>query len=360
MPFIPVYDIRTWRCVTATREELRFRPGLVTLLRRLFLAGLCALGIFMVEFTFRGAANTAPQTSLPAHGERRQEVSEDLARAFEAIRNSISEEEYQRLLAEADAGHTQRLAEMTAARERSAHVERAFGLIRQPLLGVLATVGIMAVLSCLWNRLSVARNARGELEIFSFFLWPRTGYVSLAALHGIQIFAVERLGKKRPMSPPDHHWEWIVKLVSTDGSPAPQFHILRERRPPGMRGMGPAPVRELAQALHLMTDLPVSPPELINAQRAGGRGVVYDRSLNDLKVTPVRQETWNFSRNEEIPSEIRAQISGMTGNRTEVLPGGVTRSMRQEIVVTDEQGRSISYNSIDELPDDVRRRLGLH
>jgi hypothetical protein len=48
----------------------------------------------------------------------------------------------------------------------------------------------------------------------------------------------------------------------------------------------------------------------------------------------------------------------MTGNRTEELPCGALRSVSQQIIV-DEDGRKVTYNSIDELPEHIRRRLGL-
>ena len=360
MPFVPIYDIRTWRCVASTTDSLRYHPGLVTFLRRLFLAGLCAVGIFAIETGYRSLANPLARSSFLDRPEIQQELQEDHARALEAIRSSMSEDEYLRLVAEAESTHNQRLAELAAAQKRPDEIVRALGVVRQSLEGILAAVAVLALLSCLWNRLTLTRNAREELEISSFFFWPRTGYVALASLYGIQILAVERYGKKRPMSPPDHHWEWIVKFAAAQGSPAPQFHIFKQRRPPGMQGMGPAPVQELAQALHLLTGLPVSPPALISAQRVGRRGVVYDKSMNEPMVSPVRHEARHFSKEEEIPPEIKARIAAMTGNRTELLPGGATRSTRQQIVVTDEQGRSISYDSVDELPEEVRRRFGLH
>ncbi len=359
MPFAPIYDIRTWRCVTTSNDTLRYRPGLVTFLRRLFLAGLCAVGIFLVESGYRSLANPPSSVSFLDRPEIQQELQEDQTRALEGIRSRMSDEEYQRLVTDAEATHKERLAELAAAQERPDQIVRVTGVLRRPFQGFLAAVGALALLSCLWNRLTITANARGELAFSSVFFWPRTGYVPLAALQGIQIFAVERFGKKRPLSPPDHHWEWIVKIAAAKGCPSPQFHVLRERSQPQMHGMGPTPVQALVQALHRLTGLPVRPPELISARRVGRRGVEYDKSLGGISTTPVSHERHEFSRGETIPDELKARIASMTGNRIESLPGGGNRTVTQEITVTDDNGQSVTYGSIDELPAEVRRRLGL-
>ena len=401
MRAVPTYRIHTWRQTSPNEEELRYRPTLRTVLNRLPVTAICFLGAGLwawgfndLEHRLGGPVSSAqrftgvPLLYPPGLGPLRREslvapnepttasptpaVQEGLQAPQQEHATPPSEALVAEFIEHANLDAALARAKHRAEIERRSHARFFAQYAHYGITAFFALLGVYAPLSCLWNRVTVSRTRHGEVKIESFFLRPRTAYWPVDAFHAIRTFAVEHYGFSRYGKITYHRWEWLVQL-SLKGQPhmpflgsaglasgemSPQFHIYQEKRQPSMIGKAPEPVRELVKGLRAITGLKAEAPELIEGRRVGRRNVAYRHQFTEEEGMPVSRQEFVFKHGEPLPDHIRARISGMhTG--LQHRPGGVIRNTTQTIVVRDEAGNEITYGSVDELPEEVRRRLGL-
>lgn len=369
----PTYPIYTWRQASRDESELRYRPTLRTVLHRLAITFVCLLFAALFQW---GQVGLEDRLSSPSRSATAPETIRELQAAeenlIESMRGTLGEAATERIVRQANAERELRAQAAAATITRFEQTRRFLDTGRHGLIGLFVLLGVYAPLSCLWNRVTISRTPEGQLAIKSFMILPRTTYWPLDDFYAIRTFAMEHYGFRRRGGLLYHRWEWLVQL-SFKGRPhlpfhgsaglafsemSPQFHIHRERHQPSLPGRAPEVVRDLVKGLRAVTGLKAEPPQLIEGRIVGRKRVVYNATLRESQETPVAHEQHVFRSGDPIPEDIKARIAAMTGNRTEELPCGALRSVSQQIIV-DEDGRKVTYNSIDELPEHIRRRLGL-
>ena len=368
------YPIHTWRQKGGAENELRYRPTVWTVLRRLAITAVCFLIAGLWEWNHqRGERQLYNPVDYTASPEREAEYQAAREQSVESLREVLDPEAIERILAEADAGRAERDRRAAGATAQYNQVRLALLYVHYGIFGFFVFVGLYPPLSCLWNRVTITRTPQGELAITSFFVWYRTRYWPLEDFYAIRTFAKEEYGFNRRGVVNAHNWVWYVQL-SLRGQPqmplsgaaglvfgpsSPQFQVYKERHQPSMIGKAPEPVRELVKGLRALTGLKAEPPQLLEGRIVGRKKVAYQATMAEVEATPVTRRQHTFRPGEPIPEDIRAQIAAMTGDRVEEQADGVIHHVQQDIVVTDEQGRSVRYASIEDLPEEVRRRLGL-
>ncbi|MBX3178123.1 MAG: hypothetical protein KF886_12220 [Candidatus Hydrogenedentes bacterium] len=374
MRVAPNISLYTWRLVAREENLLRFRPTLHTALRRSAFTLLCFLIAGFLEWNHLRRDHRLFEpvdfTRSSLSPEEREAAQRDAEAAFEGILDEAAMARVREEAAARQAAHQRNLAEET---ERYNTVRRGLFYAHYGAVGFLVLAGAVAPLSCLWNRVTIRRTREDELEIRSFVFRPRTARWPLHEFYGIRTFVKERYSFYRNGRIASHHWEWIVQIALRGqpqmplgsglslgfGGAAPQFIVFREKHQPSLIGKAPGPVRDLVKGLRELTGLMAEPPQIVEGQVVGRRKVAYRASIAETEETPVATRRHTFRPGDPIPEDLRARIAAMTGDRTEELPDGGQRHFTQDIVVTDEQGRSVRYASIDDLPEEVRRRLGL-
>jgi hypothetical protein len=365
MKFVPIYQIRHWRCTTGRSGTLRYRPTLRNLLTRFFWTALCALLIVAVEWAYRDTfSGQAPVSPTQTERENIAEMERDLATA---TRELVGDEAFVEI--ERD------MAATRSAPVAKALLARIIDYVRWGVVGFLALVGVLVPLSWLWNRLGISVTPQGELEVSSWFFLPRRRRWDVTALGPIRTLVMERFSYSRRGRLEYHHWEWIVQipLQGAHGMPfsggldiafqsmGPQFNVYCEKQRPSLVGRAPEPVREIVKGLRGLTGLDAEVPQVVEGRRTGprGRGVTHTLSHSVENVQPVVRSDHFFRNDEEIPEQIRAQFRAMAGDREDMTPDGIRRIVKNDIVVRDAEGNETTYRSVDDLPDEVRRRLGL-
>jgi len=339
MRFLPAYRLRSWRRIDSGGPVLRYRPSLVTVAHRLIVTLVCLVVAAGVEWSFQRAGFVPMSTHL-ARG------------SFVEIISSTCR---------------------SLAAGRFTGVGNLIELGRFSVTGMLLLVGLMAPLSCLWNRLSLYVTQENDVVLKSVFLWPRRVRYPLNSFSSIRTFAIERYQFGEYGRLEGHYWEWIVQL-SIQGQPrlpfpgsaglaftsvGPQFHVYRERFQPSMLGRAPEPVRVLVKGLREVTGLPAEPPQLVEGRITGRGRVAYNAAIQENAAEPVARFEGRVGAGEPLPDAIKARLAGMRGATASTDASGVERVVSQRIEVTGADGQKQVYNSIDELPDDIRQRLGL-
>ncbi len=376
MSVAPSYGIHTWNQTSLGDRGLCYRPSLRTFVRRLVITAVCALVVGGTEYGYRRIAAPPPIAS-PVTEEELRKFEETRPALEESLRGMLGDEVYAQVLREAEAAKAQRegqrAQQAAKAEARLAPLRQAFNYAHYGIIGLFSFIGLLAPLSCLWSRVTVTRTAQGELVIKRRALLSSTTHWPVDGFHGIRTFAMEHYGFDRYGRPNAHGWAWIVPL-SFKGNPhlpslgstgvsfgamSPQFHIDQEKRQPNMVGKAPEAVRDLVKGLRAITGLQAEPPQLVEGRIVGRRKVAYDAPVGAVKEELISREEHAYRRGEAIPEHIKARIAGMTGGLTDALPHGVKGVIRQEIVVRDDEGNEVTYESMDDLPEEVRRRLGL-
>lgn len=331
MRILPSYNLCTWRCRETGEQTICCRPTVYTLSRRILFSVLCAGAAWFFHWTL-GATDLR---TLVSQGF-------DLAQAGSLLAPPWS-------------------------------LDEVLMLIHAGILGMLLVAALLAPLSCLWNHVTLSRSRDDELVVRSFLLLPRTARWPLSAGGSICTLVMERYGFNRHGRLTEHYWEWIVEL-SLGATPVPslpagpglifgeigpRFQVYRERQQPALVGRAPEPVRILVKGLRSLTGFKAHPPQLLEGQRVGRRRIAYRRSFQHVEEEPVIHRSGQLGPGEQLPEEIRARMAEFRDRPSGVLPDGIPFTASQTIVVTDESGQQRVYHSVDELPEEVRRRLGL-
>lgn len=355
-----LYPMIHWRVASASPGRAVFRPSTRTVSRRLMWT--VTAGIIMVALYFfigrpldRAAMGREPQAVAPS-----PELQALAAELEDDLRERMSDAEWQAFEEERAAQQRTREAdreEFTALRGMPITVARGSYLA---IMGVLAATGLFGPISASWQRVVVARNARGELVIARRGLLPQRhrwpgGVFQFIATRAEQQVRRERHGGYQPAG-----WRWQVALVPREGvETLAEFWVEYEsERSPGDTSVPDAVVTFVRTLKHL-TGLPAREPVFVafeGVQRGLFRSnIKFLRRGSAPTVTKSTQATYGSL--DEMPEHLRAKAEALMAQATSDAASrgwGHGEYRASSYTVTDAEGRTRTYASLDEMPSETR------
>jgi len=342
---VPIYDLRSWAPRTQYANRVVYRPTIRTVLLRSRWTLFCTvLALLLLYSTREFREPPSPLTLTESEGEFAFSGNRE---AREWLLDQVGQEELDRITEEIIQRNVAHDAATAAERER-------FEKIRMGMLGgvdalfaMLLVLGLLPPLTCLWARVAIHTNSRGELTISRVSLWPRRRHWPQGHFVGIATWAIERYWSSPHGGIHKHAWEWIVQL-SPAGLPSmpfagdgvfateemsPQFLVYRQKRQPGPKERAPEPVREFVKILRGLSHLPAHPPKVVEGRLT--RGFLRPRTMRRATYTvtetlPNSSEMHTYASIEEIPREVREKMIEMlrTGDVTR-HPDGTIEAVSQ-------------------------------
>lgn len=236
--------------------------------------------------------------------------------------------------------------------------------IRNAAYAALAVLGLLSLLpigSSLIEEVRITRTGQEMLAIRKRGLWTSTFLFPLSPDSVMSVCARESLGRTRRRGPLySRGYTWTVTLaakpaIHTVGIACLNFDLDFQRMRPLDNRSLPARVRESADALGSICGLPVdTQPAIIDAQRIG-RGWGTRRRIALPSVSVSRHDV----SIEELPEDVQAKVRSMIDSARSQGASGITQevTLKQEFKVLGSDGRMQTYNSIEELPPDVRETI---
>ncbi|MCP4640552.1 MAG: hypothetical protein GY851_08970 [bacterium] len=251
------------------------------------------------------------------------------------------------------------------------------------LAGLCAAVAVLLPLSCLWSHVTLRRSVRGLVVQKWGLLLPSSSEWAKGSLKSVRILAQEvmtgRHAQRRSIG-----YRWRVCLMGDAGEDVLEFWVHHEKdRPAGDRL--PERVAAFAAGVHRLTGLAYGKPIVAayGERHATGRHMVVEsdpvttrrtyQSLDDVPeemrgrleemmeqaratgepvVENVHVDRQTFHSLDEVPPELRGRVEEMMGRGGEGLH--VSTSSSEAITFTGADGKPRTYHSVDEMPPDVR------
>lgn len=373
MRSVPIYDLRSWALRTQDANHVVYRPTIRTVLLRFRWTLFCTVLALLLLYSTREFRDPpAPLTLTESEGELAVGGNRE---ERERLLDQVGQEDLDRTTEEIIQRNVVHDAVTTAERER-------FEKIRMGMLGgvdalfaVLVVLGLLPPLTCLWARVAIHTNSRGELTISRVSLWPRRRHWPQGHFAGIATWAMERYRFSPHGGIQKHAREWIVQL-SPAGLPSmpfvgngvfaaeemsPLFLVYRQKRQPAPKERAPEPVREFVKILRGLSNLPAHPPKVVEGRLT--RGFLRLRIMPSAPYTvtetlPISSETHTYASFEEIPREVREKMIEMlrTGDVTR-HPDGTIEAVSQNIECTKTlKGDEIETNW-HEIPPQMREEI---
>lgn len=245
--------------------------------------------------------------------------------------------------------------------EKHATIDLVFTIV-SVALGLLAVAG---PLHALFSRLTVSVDGSGAIRVASIPPWPPARRWKLKRFDGVAMCAQQRIIRTKHRTVLATRWQWAVYLnpagehylPPVKGAPRwaeapniPVFELSSSRARPPEGAPPPSPVEELARALATLTGLPLRAPVIAQP--------VIDEPGPGESFDGVKTFTKSFSFGN--PQDVPPELLGRT--RQQVRKGEsstlVHRSAR--ITVKDANGRTQTYNSWDDVPQEIREKLKDH
>ena len=226
----------------------------------------------------------------------------------------------------------------------------------QTALGVLIGVALLPALSCLWSRIRLRHDLRGNLELFSWILVPRTRSLPLNSYAKLQFGAEEQRHKPRRSPVEVIRWRWVVVLAAKQDENGMcrvrplMFHLRDQKDRPREGGRPPEIVGALAEWLRTQGGFPAEGPRIRPME--GGRMGGWTLSSGTGPVSMGHTERTYHSL-EEMPPELRQRVEGMMAQGA-----GVHREQR--FICRGNDGIEREYASLDEMPPEVRAFFERH
>ena len=396
---IPTYEIEQWRLARADANAIVCRPGLRTVGRRLAGTLVAAIIVGGLYYTVGGLHEPRFRSSP----QRQVRIDRDLRKlqsmtqeAEKGLRDMLSEDEWQQFQAQRDAERAQRQAVNDQQRCRLEQLTAGAQTVCYALMGIIGFLGVLAPVSCLWNRLTIYKNPRGDLAVSHWgFLFPSSKHWPVNAFREIAIDAQEVIVRTRYYRNQEG-WRYRIRLVPA-GTPAEaarfgltelgvEFRPYRQKQRP--TGRPPEPVARFLKALQAITGLPYGQPtvsEYSAIDRWSGRyrtltpdGAPAARhtyhSLDEMppELRGQAEQTLHeagipadgasgstrrvYRSLDEMPPDIRARAEAMMAQARESGQAGPFEIRRETITVTGPDGVARTYHSVDEMPPDLRAR----
>lgn len=336
-------DVTDWSIRTPNPHALVFRPAWATFGRRLGWTLLAAIiiGGFGYPMGMFGGAPAAPPP-VPSAQER-ADLERLEAEIDELASEVLSQEEIAAIKARSEYRTTQARAELE-------HTKTAGATVFWALAALIALMGLVPPLACLWQRSALTADPHGLLVLRTRTLfphvwsWPLDGFDHLL-VHYDEVW--HRTRRSRYFV----GWRWDIHLyaaIAPGGESVPAIAIsphLDKRDPRGLIRM-PERVEQVAQWLSTHTGVPVGQPGL-GAQAQAGRS----RTFTHVEGAPAFSQTYQSL--DDMPPDIRRRAEEMMRRGAP----GQTTFREERVVIRDHTGAVQEYTSLDDMPPDIRARF---
>ncbi len=316
MNLVQRYSLLHWTLTRHTGDAIEYRPGFRITLRRLTWSMAALLGMLAVHLAYTQIVGPA----LPTVPAEMDDVSADPMGSAVRVRQIAS----------------------------AAHAS---------LMALCLFVALVAPLSTLIERLHISRDMRGNLVVAHQRIlskrrqWPR------GAFQSINTYYSERLSRSRGVD-----WRhWRVGLSPREGIPAMlEFDLasVSTKEVPGPTP--PREVVELVQHLKRLTGLPAHEPVHADFPQMRRRSLLPKVSISIGPSVREWKSSATFGSLDEIPEEMRPKAAALIAEaRAKAADRGWSSGTytASTFQITDDQGVTRTYNSFDELPEDVQARL---
>ena len=341
-----------WRRVAHGVHAASFRPGTGTIPYRLMALAL-GLGLMALTHLMMAPLLDPKPASAPALDTAQQA---EIDRMNERLLEGLDPDTRASIEAEIAANREARAAESARVQTKAAAVHEGVRIAYTVLMVLFGLLGLLPVVSLAWNQLAFWRDAGNRLILNHWGVFPKRDTIPLDSLSGIRVEANEHVERrptgKHSSTPVSAGWRWRVWLISKAGGMASaEFVVHHQRERPDERRPAPEPVRLFVDSLQHLTNLPVEPI------------AVKERNQFDPYAPRVRRGTASTTiplddpaALDGLPRELRAQIEAALRGEGSV-PVRHVQTNTQRVTVTDQQGRTQTYDSMDDLPDEVREKL---
>ena len=348
-----LFDIEDWEC-QSTAAGVDYRPGGVVLMWRIATLVVCVImmaGLLLPVpkiWHQLPSADGYPVTLSAASSAQKAELDK-LAEGMERIlRERVSEERWLEIQAELRA---KQAARQVSFREQAADQRKvglgllAFYLLLPTFFGCVAIgCGLLPLLRHPVERMQIQRTAKGELEVSHRGLL-RTSVVKipLGDLSQLSWYA------KRIRSRYYRAWVWQALIIPRIGSGQNDlaFSVERQKHKPDM-SVAPESVQRLLEKLQRITSLPIKPPR-ISVDPAGRRRTSWQQT-----VTAENVETQEYNSLEEMPADVRAIFDRMQAD-PEAKKKGMLETFR--VTVRDHDGNVRTYTRLEDVPPEIRQTI---
>ncbi|MBX7255960.1 MAG: hypothetical protein K1Y02_06330 [Candidatus Hydrogenedentes bacterium] len=226
------------------------------------------------------------------------------------------------------------------------------------LLGILS---MLPVLSALIEEVGIGRDASGNLVVQKRSLWTSRLVSPLSQHTTIQVSACQSLARTRRHGPLySRGYTWIVTVVSSPlmqgvGGFHLEFQLDHQHERPLDNRPFPSRVKEFVDALSGITGISADPkPAIVDAQ-VSGRGWGTTRNI----TIPISRVTRHEIPLDELPPDVRAKVESLVNSEKGGLTPGFTKevTLKQEFKVLGKDGSVQHYDSIEDLPPEVREAI---
>ena len=356
------YALADWYVAEQDPARIVYRPGAQVFLNRLAWTVLAAL-VIAAAHSVPSAGRGAPEPRAAqkvAVVEALRQSAEDLQAS---LRQNMSDEQWTKFQAELDQRDARRTKEL-AADEARLHTFRAIGqTVYWAVVGFFGSVGVLAPLSCLWNRIVIEREPAGDLSVTTRWLWPSrrawpildVGAISIAVWE-VTMAPIGRPWRRRTQ------WRWVVQ-PTVGGSAEPEapdravaFMMCRQPTRPIEGSPPPEPVQVFAEWLSGATGLPTINLPLPQYRTDGTGGSRRARRVTYTTEPVVQTSERTYTSIDQLPPEIRAKAEralAAARQRGKSLDQPI-EIVSEEITIRDSTGRVRTYRSVDDMPAEDR------
>lgn len=290
---------------------------------------------------------------------------------MESLRETMSEDEWQRIQEEVARQREARDAESSRQDAALDSLRNAGFAIYGVVCGLLALMGILAPLSVSWNRVSIFVSGRNQITVTSRGIWSSSCQMTIDTDTRLAVRAVEKIERRRHAGIVRHGHRWKVSIEPAPGLAllgtmvaSIEFDVHHQKDRP-VEGMPlPPRVRTFAEAIQRMTGLMPGPHIIMDYQGSQGffgkRRMVSSTSGPLVSTSTYIGEPVVTSRTiqyDEMSPEMRAQFEAMRAR----AGAGPNETISAEVVshggpitFRDASGTEHTFDSIDEMPDDIR------
>lgn len=350
---LAVFPFTTWGPARWDGHRVVCRPGLRGVLHRLPWLAVALTPMLILYFSFAPLLE-ALDRPLPAPG-----ASPRLAELQESLRGTMSEDEWDALMREHEADMARKREEV---RRENARIRGIIVQAGQVIGAVLLVLGALPAVSCLWRHVTIARDVNGALTVTSRGIimpsrktWPKGAFTSME-VSAHEVWRHDRRFGRYFGRWMHEGWRWKVCLAGVGGSWV-EFWPYRQRAKPTGEAL-PGPVSALVQGLNALLGLSYGPPAVYEADSSHRTPTGRRMTMTSSEPRVVSSQT--FSSLDEIPPELRERFGdaierARQGASAEASAHVTVRGA--QVTVRDQDGRAVTYDSLDDAPPEMRARL---
>jgi hypothetical protein len=353
------YDVRDWRVSAPGANILIYRPGLQTAGRRSVLSLLLLAVAGFVLYT----AGLLPDYTVSGISPAGQQA------------------ERQQL-------HDARTGSLQSYLRQKTTPD----FIAATAAGLLALLGLLPLIAAFWESIRLQVDKHGRLVVQHTRFWPGRRSFDRDAFSGLSYGIQEMAIRDRHHTVTDVFWRWFVQLRPVTGKDFLSFYPDSRPNRPGQFKRPPERVAQLGRLLEAWSGHRAEGPFVMEetAHRRGFFGsrttlqsqpVVTHSSVAELNELPpemqdhVTAAIGSADHDGTTPAFVYKDRSGRTYNRLEDMPReaiermqkvlaestpGIERRTIQKIRIKGPDGAEQVYDSLDDMPPELRRRIERH